>query len=163
MICQSCKLKLINWKHIKCLSAVRMERGSLLCKGQHRQIVQQFKNNAPQHKTAKNLGISSFMVQYINIKISKKGLWESGEISVSKDQGPKPILYIHNPLRWHHIKNRYDSVVKITAWAQEHLWKPLSLNTVCHCIHKCRLKLYNSKKRPYINQITDASSAPKLI
>ena len=29
----------------------------------------------------------------------------------------------------------------------------LSVNTVCHAIHKCRLKLYHTKKKPYGNMI----------
>ena len=51
------------------------------------------------------------------------------------------------------IKNRHDSVMKITALAQEHLQKSLSVNTVHRAVHKCRLKLYHSKKKSYVNMI----------
>jgi len=43
--------------------------------------------------------------------------------------------------RQHGIKNRHDSVIKITAWAQGHFHKSLSVNAVRWAIHKCCLKL----------------------
>lgn len=56
-------------------------------------------------------------------------------------------------LRWYCIKNRHDSAVDITTWAQKHFQSPLSVNTICHCIYKCKLRLYHAKKKLYINQI----------
>ena len=41
----------------------------------------------------------------------------------------------------------------ITTWAHEHFGKPLSVNTVCCHIYKCKLKLYTAKWKPYINSI----------
>lgn len=60
----------------KSLSSVKMGRGSLLCE---RLCVQQFKNNATQHKTVKNLGILSYMAHIII-----KRYRESRGISVCK-------------------------------------------------------------------------------
>lgn len=37
------------------------------------------------------------------------------------------------------FKNRNNCVVKIIR-VQKHFWKPLSVNTVCRWIHKCKLK-----------------------
>ncbi|KAF3708097.1 hypothetical protein EXN66_Car001270 [Channa argus] len=54
-------------------------------------------------------------------------------------------------LRRHCIKNRHDSLLDITAWAQEHFLKSLSVNTGRCVIHKCKLKLYHAKKKPYVN------------
>ncbi len=40
---------------------------------------------------------------------------------------------------------RHDSVIDITKWAQEYFQKPLSVNTICHAICRCQLKLYHAK------------------
>ena len=50
------------------------------------------------------------------------------------------------------LKKRRHSVKDITTWAQEHFRKP-SLNTVCCDIYTCKLKFYNAKQKPYINNI----------
>jgi len=47
--------------------------------------------------------------------------------------------------------NTHDSVMKITAWAQEYFQKPLFANTVCRAIHRCRLKLFPAKNKLYVN------------
>ena len=72
-----------------------------------------------------------------------------------KGQGRKPILDARDlrALKRHCIKNRHDSVTEITAWAQDHFRKSLSVNTVRRAIHKCKLKLYHAKKKPYVNTI----------
>ena len=72
-----------------------------------------------------------------------------------KGQGQKPILDARDlrALRRHCIKNRHDSVTEITAWAHDHFRKSLSVNIVRHAIHKCKLKLYHAKEKPYVNMI----------
>ena len=72
-----------------------------------------------------------------------------------RDKAVKPILDACDlrALRRHCIKNRHDSVTEITAWAQDHFRKSSSVNTVPRAIHKCKLKLYHAKKKPYVNTI----------
>ncbi len=43
--------------------------------------------------------------------------------------------------------------MEITTWAQEYFQKTLSVNTIHRAIRRCRLKLYRSKKKPYLNMI----------
>ncbi len=56
-------------------------------------------------------------------------------------------------LRRHCITHRYDSVIDITKWAQEYFQKPLSVNTICRAICRCQLKLYYTKRKPYVNMV----------
>ncbi len=56
-------------------------------------------------------------------------------------------------LRRHCITHRHDSVIDITKWAQEYFQKPLSVNTICHAICRCQLKLYQAKMKPYLNMV----------
>ena len=56
-------------------------------------------------------------------------------------------------LRQHCIKIRHNAVMEITAWAQEHIQKSLSVNTVHHAIHKCRLKLCHVQKKTDMTMI----------
>ncbi|XP_029947370.1 uncharacterized protein LOC115388384 [Salarias fasciatus] len=116
------------------LSEERMGKGSPLCEKLREKIVEQFKNNVPQRKIAKNLGIALSTVHNII-----KRFRESGQITVRKGQGRKPILTGCDiqALRQHCMENKLDSVVEITAWAQKHFGKTLSVNTVRRCIHKC--------------------------
>ncbi len=83
-----------------------------------------FKNNVPQCQIAKALQISSSTVHNI------KGFRETGEISVRKGQGRRPLLDARGlrALRRHCITHRHDSVIDITKWAQEYFQKPLSVN-----------------------------------
>lgn len=53
-------------------------------------------------------------------------------------------------LRQHCMKIRYDSVMEVTARAQENFQKSL---TVCCAAHKYRWKLHHVKKRPYLHTI----------
>ena len=80
---------------------------------------------------------------------------ESGGISVRKGQGPKPKLNNRDlrSLRRHCIKNRHSSISDITTWAQDYFGKPLSSTTMRNYIHKCQLKLYCAKKKPYVNHV----------
>ena len=74
----------------------------------------------------------------------------TGDISV---YGQKSTLSARDlwPLRQHSIRHRHDSVMEITAWAQEHFQKSPSVNTV-HCsVHIFWLKLYHAKKKAYVN------------
>ncbi len=96
------------------LSEVKMGRGSTICERVHKKIVEYFKNkcfltNVPQHQIAKTLQISSSTVHNI-IKSFRK----TGEISVRKGQGRRPLLDAHGlrALRRHCITHRHDS----SAW-----------------------------------------------
>ncbi len=76
-----------------------------------------------------------------------------------KGQGRKTILDARDlrALRRHCITYRNATVMEITTWAQEYFQKTLSVNTihlaVANPIRCCRLKLYRSKKKPYLNMI----------
>ncbi|XP_041641385.1 uncharacterized protein LOC121508528 [Cheilinus undulatus] len=106
-------------------------------------IVQQFQNNVPQREIAKNLGMSASTVHNII-----KRFRESGGITVRKGQGRKPILDVRElrALKQHCIQNRHDTVVDITAWAQKHFKKTLSVNTVRRYIQKCVSAFFRSKE-----------------
>ncbi len=56
-------------------------------------------------------------------------------------------------LRQHCIKNRHSSISDITTWAQDYFGKPLSSTTIRSYIHKCQLKLYCAKRKPYVNSV----------
>ncbi len=82
-------------------------------------------------KLQKPLQISSSTVHNII-----KRLWETGEISVRKGQGRRPLLDARAflALRRHCITHQHDSVIEITKWAQEYFQKPLSVNTIRRAI-----------------------------
>ncbi len=69
------------------LSEVNMGRGSPICERVRKKIVEYFKNNVPQRQIAKALQISSSTVHNII-----KRFRETGEISVRKGQGRRPLL-----------------------------------------------------------------------
>ncbi len=122
-----------------------MGRGYPICERVHKKIVEYFKNNIPQRQIAKALPISSSTVHKI------KRFRETGEISVRKGQGRRPLLDARGlqALRRHCITHRHYSVIDITKWAQEYFQKPLSVNTIC----RCQLKLYHAKRKPYVNMV----------
>ncbi len=103
-----------------------------------------------QRKIAKRLKLSSSTVHNIIQRVR-----ESGTISVRKGQGRKTILDARDlrALRRHCITYRNATVMEITTWAQEYFQKTLSVNTIHRAIRRCRLKLYRSKKKPYLNMI----------
>ncbi len=105
------------------------------------------KNNVPQCQIAKALQISSSTVHNI------KRFRETGEISVRKGQGRRPLLDARGlrALRRHCITHRHDSVIDITKWAQEYFQKPLSVNAIRRAIWRCQLKLY--QRKPYVNMV----------
>ncbi len=72
-----------------------------------------------------------------------------------KGQGRKTILDARDlrALRRHCITYRNATVMEITTWAQEYFQKTLSVNTIHRAIRRCRLKLYRSKTKPYLNMI----------
>ncbi len=115
-----------------------------------KKIVEYFKNNIPQRQIAKALQISSSTVHNII-----KSFRETGEISVRKGQGRRPLLDAHGlrALRRHCITHRHDSVIDITKWAQEYFQKPLSVNTIRRAICRCQLKLYHAKRKLYVNMV----------
>ncbi len=135
------------------LSEVKMGRGSLICERVRKKIVEYFKNNVPQRQIAKALPISSSTKHNII-----KRLKETGEISVRKGQGRRPLLDACGlrALRQHCISHRHDSVINITKWAQEYFQKPLSVNTIRHAICRSQLKLYHAKRKPYVNMARSA-------
>ncbi len=132
------------------LSEVKMGRGSPICERVRKKIVEYFKNNVPQRQIAKALQISSSSEHNII-----KRFRETGEISVRKGQGRRPLLDACGlrALRRHWITHRHDSVIDITKWAQEYFQKPLSVNTIRRAICRCQLKLYHAKRKPYVNMV----------
>ncbi len=90
------------------LSEVKMGRGSPICERVLKKIVEYFKNNVHQCQIAKTLQISSSTVHNII-----KGFRETGEISVRKGQGRRPLLDARGlrTLRRHCISHRHDSVI----------------------------------------------------
>ncbi len=127
-----------------------MGRGSPICERVCKKIVEYFKNNAPRHQIAKALQISSSTVHNII-----KRFRETGEISVRKGQGRRPLLDARGlrALRRHCFTHLHDSVIDITKWAQEYFQKPLSVNTIRRAICRCQLKLYHAKWKPYVNMV----------
>ncbi len=132
------------------LSEVKMGKGSPICERVCKKIVEYFKNNVLQRQIAKALQISSSTVYNII-----KRFRDTGEISVRKGQGRRPLLDARGlrALRRHCITHRHDSVIDITKWAQEYFQKPLSVNTIRRAICRCQLKLYHAKRNPYVNMV----------
>ncbi len=141
------KRSLSEWQ---CLSEVKMGRGSPIPRMLRRKIVEQYQKGVSQRKIAKNLKLSSSTVHNIIQRFR-----ESGTISVRKGQGRKTILDARDlrALGRHCITYRNATVMEITTWAQEYFQKTLSVNTIHCAIRRCRLKLYRSKKKPYLNMI----------
>ncbi len=127
-----------------------MGRGSPIPPMLRRKIVEQYQKGVSQRKIAKSLKLSSSTVHNIIQRFR-----ESGTISVRKGQGRKTILDACDlrALRQHCITYRNSTVMEITTWAQEYFQKTLSVNTIHRAIRRCRLKLYRSKKKPYLNMI----------
>ncbi len=127
-----------------------MGRGSPISERVHKKIVEYIKNNVPQCQIAKALQISSSTMHNII-----KRFRETGEISVRKGQGRRPLLDARGlqALRRHCITHRHDSVIDITKWAQEYFQKPLSVNIIRCAICRCQLKLCHAKRKPYVNMV----------
>ncbi|KAK3539781.1 hypothetical protein QTP70_013215 [Hemibagrus guttatus] len=127
-----------------------MGRGSPIPPMLRRKIVEQYQKGVSQRKIAKSLKLSSSTVHNIIQRFR-----ESGTISVRKGQGRKTILDARDlrALRRHCITYRNATVMEITIWAQEYFQKTLSVNTIHRAIRRCRLQLYRSKKKPYLNMI----------
>ncbi len=141
------KKSLSEWQ---CLSEVKMGRGSPIPPILRRKIVEQYQKGVSQRKIAKSLKLSSSTVHNIIQRFR-----ESETISVRMGQGRKTILDARDlrALRRHCITYRNATVMEITTWAQEYFQKTLSVNTIHRAIRRCRLKLYRSKKKPYLNMI----------
>ncbi|KAK3507955.1 hypothetical protein QTP70_005046 [Hemibagrus guttatus] len=127
-----------------------MGRGSPIPPMLRRKIVEQYQKGVSQRKNAKSLKFSSSTVHNIIQRFR-----ESGTISVRKGQGRKTILDARDlrALRRHCITYRNATVMEITTWVQEYFQKTLSVNTIHRAIRRCRLKLYRSKKKPYLSMI----------
>ncbi len=121
-----------------------MGKGLPICERVKR-LCNTFKNNVPQRKIAKALQISSSTVHNFI-----KRFRETGEISVRKGQGRRPLLDARGlqVLRRQCITHRHVSVIDITKWAQEYFQEPLSVNTIRRAICRCQLKLYHAKRKP---------------
>ena len=117
--------------------------------------MKQVYDNFPQHKIVKTLNIPlCTMHNYIG-SFSFSIVTETGDIIIN--------IYAHEGHGWkskldacdlqglsgQYIKNRYDYVMEIIAWDQEHCQKSLSVNT----FHFVRLKVYHAKKKPNVNMI----------
>ncbi len=136
------------------LSEVKMVRCSPNCERVRKKIVEYFKNNVPQRQITKALQISSSTVHNII-----KRFRETGEISVRKGQGRRPLLDARGlrALRRHCISHLHYLVIDITKWAQEYFQKPLSVNTIRRAICRCQLKLYHAKRKLYVNMVQKRS------
>ncbi|KAK3548988.1 hypothetical protein QTP70_024801, partial [Hemibagrus guttatus] len=132
------------------IQEVKVGRGSPIPPMLQRKIVEQYEKGVSQRKIAKSLKLSSSTVHNIIQRFR-----ESGTMSVRKGQGRKTILDARDlrALRRHCITYRNATVMEITTWAQEYFQKTLSVNTIHRAIRRCRLKLYRSKKKPYLNMI----------
>ncbi len=89
------------------LSEVKMGRGSPICERVRKKMMEYFKNNIPQRQIAKGLQISSSTVHNII-----KRFRETGEISVRKGQGWRPLLDARGlwALRRHCITHRQGRI-----------------------------------------------------
>ncbi len=87
---------------------------------------------------------------------------DSGEISVRKGQGQRPLLDARGlrALRRHCISHRHDSVIDITKWAQEYFQKPLSVNTIRCAICRWQTKALSCKKEAICEHGPEAPSCP---
>ena len=72
---------------------------------------------------------------------------------INKTKGQDWIGVIFRPSGDTTLKNRHDSLLYITALTQD-FQKLLFVNTVCCAIHKCKLNLYHTKKKPYVKIIS---------
>ncbi len=135
---------MISYKRdvLESLSKVKMGRGSPIC--------ERVRNIFLNTQNAKALQISPSTMHNIMNRFR-----ETGEISVRKGQGRRPLLDARGlrALRRHCITHRHDSVIDITKWAQEYFQKPLSVNTIRRAICRCQLKLYHAKMKPYVNMV----------
>ena len=93
-------------------------------------FVSQFNYNVSQHKIVKNLGISPSTVHII-----VKRFRESGEISVRKVQGWKPLLNAcdHRALRRYCLRNHHATMMDIATWAQEYFGMQLEIVEIVLC------------------------------
>ncbi len=138
------------------LSEVKRGRCSPICERMRKKIVEYFKNNVPQRQIAKAFQISSTTVHNII-----KRFRETGESSVHKGQGRRPLLDARGlrALKRHRIIHRHDSVIDITKWAQEYFQKPLSVNTIRRAICRCT-KALSCKKEAICEHGPEAPPCP---
>ncbi len=130
-----------------------MGRGSPVCQQIRERNYWMFKKQCSSKKDRKRFGYFTFNSAYI---IKDQGIWRN---SVRKGQGRKPKWQPWSPIPQRHcIKNRHSSISDITTWAQDYFGKPLSSTTIRSYIHKCQLKLYCAKRKPYVNSVQKAPS-----
>ena len=93
---------------------------SPLCAKLRMKIVSQFKDNVSQCNIENNLGLSPSTVYNI-----VKRFRESGEISVHKGHGKKPLLNAcdHQALRRYCLRNCHATMMDIATWARQYFGK----------------------------------------
>ncbi len=93
------------------LSEVKMGRGSPICERVRKKMMEYFKNNVPQRQIAKGLRISSSTVHNII-----KRFRETGEISVRKGQGWRPLLDAHGLGRSDDTASLIGMILSVTTF-----------------------------------------------
>ncbi len=140
------KKSLSEWQ---CLSEVKMEEDHHFpqCCGENSGAYQK---GVSQRKIAKSLKLSSSTMHNIIQRFR-----ESGTISVRKGQGRKTILDARDlrALRRHCITYRNATVMENHNMGSGILPENIVGEHNPPCIRRCRLKLYRSKKKPYLNMI----------
>ncbi len=141
------KKSLSEWQ---CLSEVKMGRGSPIPPMLRRKIVEQYQKGVSQRKLQR-----VWSYHHLQCIISSKDSENLEQSLCVRVKAGKTILDARDlrALRRHCITYRNATVMEITTWAQEYFQKTLSVNTIHRAIRRCRLKLYRSKKKPYLNMI----------
>ena len=113
------------------------------------------KDNVSQCKIANNLGLSPSTVHNI-VKRPR----ESGEISVCKGQGRKPLWNAreHRALRQYCLRNRHS-----TTWARENFRKIVTQPQSAAASGKCNLKFYYAKRKTFLCRNAAEFSGPQVI
>jgi len=99
-----------------------------------------------------NFHFQNLIFHHLQYAILSKA-WENIPAHKGHGKSEYSALVILRPLGQYCIKNWHVSVMEITAGAQEHFQKSLSLNSVHHAIQTWRLKHYCAKKKPYVDMI----------
>ncbi len=141
------KKSLSEWQ---CLSEVKMGRGSPIPPMLRRKIVEQYQKGVSQKKLQR-----VWSYHHLQCIISSKDSENLEQSLCVRVKAGKPywMPVIFGPLDGTAITYRNATVMEITTWAQEYFQKTLSVNTIHRAIRRCRLKLYRSKKKPYLNMI----------
>ncbi len=132
------------------LSEVKMGRGSPICERVRKKIVEYFKTTFLKVKLQRLC--KSHHLQCITSSKDSEKL----EKSLCVRDKAEDVCWMPRglrALRLQCITHQHDSVIDITKWAQEYFQKPLSVNTIRCAICRCQLKLYHTKRKPYVNMV----------